>query len=130
MGAFVHYANGKPKHDGRYFVIKNDESKAILYFDKKAADNGVDRGWDEVRMWYDEEIKEFIPYMIGILQKVENDERLWYQTARANINLPLFMIQMTLETQSNTVRDILGLPFLNFEQMRAEKKAKTKQTEG
>lgn len=56
-----------------------------------------------------------------LLDEVEKDERLWYKTANIQINAPLALIQLQLETQSALLRKILGIEILNFTKLRNDK---------
>ena len=62
----------------------------------------------------------------NMLSRVEGDKRLYYGTAIIQINAPLALIQLVLETQSNTIRDILGLPRRDFVRERKVLKGKKK----
>jgi hypothetical protein len=59
--------------------------------------------------------------LIKWLDSIEADERLYYKTATISSNAPLALIQLNLETQSNTLRKVLNLKQLNFKQLRKEK---------
>lgn len=43
------------------------------------------------------------------LDEVEADERMHYKCANVNINAPLALIQVNLDTESTTLRWVLGL---------------------
>lgn len=44
------------------------------------------------------------------LRKIESDERLHYPSACIVINAPLALEQMSMETKSDVLRTILGMP--------------------
>ena len=58
----------------------------------------------------------------ALLEEVEKDERLYYKSATISINAPLALIQLSLETRVNALREVLEMPILNFEKIRKEKK--------
>ena len=48
--------------------------------------------------------------LLAELKRLEEDERLWYETANVEINAPLALIQLGLETKSDILRWCLQLP--------------------
>jgi hypothetical protein len=48
------------------------------------------------------------------LQEIESDERIWYPAATVFNNAPLALIQVTLETEAQTLRKVLNLPMVKY----------------
>lgn len=52
--------------------------------------------------------------ILSRLQSIENDERLWYPAATVFVNAPLALIQVTLATEAQTLRNVLNLPLIKY----------------
>jgi hypothetical protein len=62
------------------------------------------------------------------LEKVESDERIHYHSANVVTNAPLALEQMGLETTSDVLRRILGLPLCQHNPETGGWKVKEKET--
>ena len=49
--------------------------------------------------------------LLAELKRLEDDERLWYETAPIQINAPLALVQIELKTKSDMLRWCLQLSF-------------------
>jgi hypothetical protein len=48
------------------------------------------------------------------LDSMEQDERLWYESADVNVNSPLALIQVHLQAKANTLRWVLKMPWKKY----------------
>ena len=56
-----------------------------------------------------EKLDEISKYTYGIIQEVENDERYHYKPASIDINAPLALMQVVLETQIDIAKKIKAI---------------------
>lgn len=54
------------------------------------------------------------------IEEILSDQRLSYKTARIQINAPLALIQLQLETELHTLQKVIGVQRTNIFELRGE----------